>query len=347
MTPPKPPSDRNDDSPGHRGRPDPPTQLPLKLPRPSPRSEPSRRGGWQAPQTKPAATERPASAAAGSSATADAKPVQPLAPTPTPTARPTPPVPPAADLTSRHAARVGRRGGFRVPSSRRHPTLISRAEHILFWTLLASVLAMSIFLVRYRERVTEHFAERAAIPLASASATSVNSRLTLYLANDLSGSLMQRDLDFPLPQDPNTRARVVLQTLLSDYTAPDSPHPLKPLAPGVPAVDEVFLLPIPGQPRSQARNQAQLAVVDLTSNFLRRHPSGIEPEMLTLLSMIATLHANLPRVAQVRFLVDGEPRATLAGHADLTQTYLAGSAQMTPLHPLTPREASSIPGITP
>ncbi len=60
------------------------------------------------------------------------------------------------------------------------------------------------------------------------------------------------------------------------------------------------------------------------------HPSGIEPETLTLLSMIATLHANLPAVTQVHFLVDGEPRATLAGHADLTRTYLAGAAQMAP-----------------
>ena len=29
---------------------------------------------------------------------------------------------------------------------------------------------------------------------------------------------------------------------------------------------------------------------------------------------------------QVRFLVDGQPRATLAGHADLTRTYLATEA---------------------
>ncbi len=45
-----------------------------------------------------------------------------------------------------------------------------------------------------------------------------------------------------------------------------------------------------------------------------------------MLSLCGTLHANLPRVAQVRFLVDGQPRATLAGHADLTRTYLAGDA---------------------
>jgi hypothetical protein len=70
----------------------------------------------------------------------------------------------------------------------------------------------------------------------------------------------------------------------------------------------------------------QLAVVNLTSAFVASHPSGIEAETLTVLSICATLHANLPHVTQVRFLVDGQPRATLAGHADLTRTYLASDA---------------------
>jgi hypothetical protein len=53
------------------------------------------------------------------------------------------------------------------------------------------------------------------------------------------------------------------------------------------------------------------------------HPSGLQAETLTVLSICATLNANLPNVTQVRFLVDGQTRATLAGHADLTRTYLA------------------------
>jgi hypothetical protein len=51
--------------------------------------------------------------------------------------------------------------------------------------------------------------------------------------------------------------------------------------------------------------------------------------MLTVLSICGTLHANLPRITQVRFLVDGQQRDTLAGHADLTRTYLAGNAEPT------------------
>jgi hypothetical protein len=70
--------------------------------------------------------------------------------------------------------------------------------------------------------------------------------------------------------------------------------------------------------------------VDLTGALAAAQPSGIEPETLTLLSMLATLHANLPRVTQVHFLVDGQSRETLAGHADLTRTYLAGDAERRP-----------------
>ena len=43
--------------------------------------------------------------------------------------------------------------------------------------------------------------------------------------------------------------------------------------------------------------------------------------MLTVLSMIGTLHANFPEITQVRFLVDGQPRETLAGHVDLARVY--------------------------
>ena len=46
----------------------------------------------------------------------------------------------------------------------------------------------------------------------------------------------------------------------------------------------------------------------------------------SVLSICGTLHANLPHVAEVRFLVDGQVRPSLAGHADLTRTYLTGDA---------------------
>jgi len=70
----------------------------------------------------------------------------------------------------------------------------------------------------------------------------------------------------------------------------------------------------------------QMAVVNLAGGFADGHPSGILTEALTIESICSTLHANLPQIAEVRFLVDGQPRATLAGHADLTRTYLTGDS---------------------
>ena len=98
-------------------------------------------------------------------------------------------------------------------------------------------------------------------------------------------------------------------------------------------MSKVFLLPVPSPKSGATQKQTtedptgpQLAVINLSSAFVANHPSGIETESLTVLSLCGTLHANLPRVTQVRFLVDGQPRATLAGHADLTRTYLAAGA---------------------
>lgn len=331
------------------------TQLPRKIPPTNVEKAVPRRGGWQAPTSPARAPEQeperkrepgpfaPQGKDASAAAQARAQTSQ----------RPS-----AASAGGRAGAPTGRRGrgplglgrriagraagagrgGFRVPGVRRSPGVISRGERVLFWSLLATVLAMTIFLVRYRERVDAHFESRAmAVPLASAGSAVTTGQLTLYLASDMTGSLMERSLDYPLPDDPNMRAQIVLEKLLAEYAAPGSPHPLQPLAPGVAGVDEVFLMPVPGH----AREQSELAVVDLTPNFVHTHPSGMEPEMLTLLSMIATLHATMPRVAQVRFLVDGQTRQTLAGHADLAQTYLAGAAQMTP------QEAFSRVGVRP
>jgi hypothetical protein len=44
-------------------------------------------------------------------------------------------------------------------------------------------------------------------------------------------------------------------------------------------------------------------------------------EELTIVSVIQTLAANLPKLTRVKFLVDGKERDTLAGHSDLKSFY--------------------------
>src|SRR6185437_8002066 len=142
---------------------------------------------------------------------------------------------------------------------------------------------------------------------------------TLVVANDLDNSLMPQMHSLPLPADRGARARAILGKLLDLYAAPESTHEIPG---GAASVDQVFLVPA-----QRAKDPGdELAVVNLTGTFAASHPAGLETESLTVLSICATLRANFPNIKEVRFLVDGVDRPTLAGHADLTRTYLTSDA---------------------
>jgi hypothetical protein len=92
-------------------------------------------------------------------------------------------------------------------------------------------------------------------------------------------------------------------------------------------VDDVFLVPNTPSTDTKSSDKTETAIVNLSSSFTNKHPSGIQVEDLTIRSIVDTLHAAFPRVTLVRFLVDGQPRETLAGHADLTRAYHATNPQ--------------------
>jgi len=195
--------------------------------------------------------------------------------------------------------------------------VIPRFQRFLFGAMLLAAVVMAIVLIRMRERAHDRLMMAADNqPLSTLMSTAPVEKITLLVANDLDGSLIPVERSFPMPKDPNARARVLMQKLLEEYAAPKSTHPIANAS----GVDEVFLMPVPQQ-------QGEMAVVNLDSAFVQAQPSGIEPETLTLLSMIATLHANLPQITEVRFLVNGQQKDTLAGHADLTRVYLASDTQ--------------------
>ena len=202
--------------------------------------------------------------------------------------------------------------------------MIPRYQTILFAVLLLASVVMSAVLWQLRERAHQRLLAGQDSEPTQAPQVAPAEQATLLVANDADNSLLAQVQSLPLPQDPGARARVVLGTLLDLYAAPDAVHPVPG---GAGAIAQVFLLPVPNQDLDSTRNSQsdgpELAVVNLTGAFAASHPSGLETETLTVLSICGTLHANLPRVTQVHFLVDGQPRATLAGHADLTRTYLA------------------------
>jgi hypothetical protein len=170
-------------------------------------------------------------------------------------------------------------------------TVISRGQRILFWTLLVSSVLMAVVLLRMRERAMDRLlASAETMPLNPPAGRPVQS-VTMMIANDLDGSIQPATLNVALPMDANARAHVILQHLIVNYARPNAKHPIAANK----GVNEIFFMTLP-------------------------------LETLTLLSIIGTLHANFPQISQVRFLVEGQQRDTLAGHADLTRVYLASDA---------------------
>jgi hypothetical protein len=234
--------------------------------------------------------------------------------------------------------------------------MIPRYQIVIFSILLLASLAMGGMLWHLRQRAHERLVAGVDSAPTKAPEVAPAEKATLMVANDDDNSLLPQVHSLPLPADPGSRARAVLGRLLDIYAAPNATHPVPG---GATSVSQVFLLPASGAPNRPAphkinaaitvdENDAsapnssagpEVAVVNLTTNFVASHPSGLETETLTVLSICGTIHANLPRVTEVRFLVDGVQRPSLAGHADLTRTYLvsdtasAAAAPTEVLHP--------------
>lgn len=209
--------------------------------------------------------------------------------------------------------------------------MIPRYQTVLFSVLLIASIAMGVKLWQLRERAHQRLLAGQDSAPTRAPEVAPMEQATILVANDATDSLEPRLLSLPLPPSAGGRARAVLGRLLDLYAATRAAHPV---GGGAKSILNVFLLPASGGKILHAAAGAspgagvagsggpELAVVNLSSAFAGTHPSGIETETLTILSLCATLHANLPRVSQVRFLIDGQQRQTLAGHADLTRTYL-------------------------
>jgi len=182
--------------------------------------------------------------------------------------------------------------------------MIPRHLKITFALLLAAALLTGayVWLLTHHARQAPQSAELqqpVAPPSAGAPLT-----VTLYLADDQQGALHREDASLTLPSDPTLRAQAVLRALIARYTQKDSPHPL----PAGADVNDVYFV-------------NGTAVVDLNDAFASGHRSGTMVEELTVLSLVQTLAVNMPGVSQVKILVNGQERETLAGHADLADFY--------------------------
>lgn len=217
-------------------------------------------------------------------------------------------------------------------SERRDRQRLLRYQTVLFYVLVGAIVLMAIFLFFEQRRMHARLAAaNDRTPLTAPVEATPAEAVTLDLADDRTGAITATTKQIALPSEPSVRARALLDRLVAEYALPGSAHPL---ASG-PAVDDVFLLKLPivnpavGGAASGEDGEAdadlsgELAVINLRGSFVEHHPSGVEVETLTVESMLGTLHANFPGITEVRFLVDGQPHDTLAGHADLRRSYTA------------------------
>jgi hypothetical protein len=206
--------------------------------------------------------------------------------------------------------------------------MIPRHQAVIVTVLLLASLIMGAVLFRMREKAHQQMLAGQDSAPTQAPQVAAAEQATLMVASDDNNSIRAQVHSLPLPSDPGARARAVLGRLLDLYASTDSTHPVPG---GATSVSQVFLLPVPAKGAAASKSAGnsagpELAVVNLKGSFVASHPSGLETESLTVLSICGTLHANLPQITQVRFLVDGDQRQLLAGHADLTRTYLTSDS---------------------
>lgn len=182
--------------------------------------------------------------------------------------------------------------------------MIPRHLKVTFVLLMAAAVASGVYLWTLK-RHARQAPQRAELeqPVGPPTAGApVN--VILYVADDQQGALHREDTSLSLPADPTLRAQAVLRALIARYAQKDSSHPL----PAGADVNDVYVV-------------HGVAAVDLNDAFASGHRSGVLVEELTVLSLVQTLAANMPGIAQVRLLVNGQERDTLAGHADLADFY--------------------------
>jgi len=122
------------------------------------------------------------------------------------------------------------------------------------------------------------------------------------------GALVPTTVDLPLSDDPVLRAKQVLNTLLAGPVDTE----LRTLPPDA-ALLEFYLLP------------DGTAIADFSEALATSTPSGIQSEQLAVDSIARTLEADVPQVQRMRILIHGQEMETLAGHLDLTGTFVVNT----------------------
>jgi len=181
--------------------------------------------------------------------------------------------------------------------------MIPRHFQITIGFLLAAILIIGISLTLLPDQPSP--LQGAQAGPAAPPVGGKQERIRILVAYDDDQALRWRDADAFMPDDRSLRAREALRAVLAQYLQAPSPHPMGKGA----DIRDVYWI------------GNDTLVVDTTPQFADGHPSSILAEQLTLTSLIETVNFNVPGIARVKFLINGQERETLAGHVDLISFY--------------------------
>ena len=167
--------------------------------------------------------------------------------------------------------------------------------------LLVAVIGAALYFPALRRQVnvakqltekTTEQARRELLPPAPVSSGDPKVRVKMFWGSKSEeGPLTPVTVELALSSDPALRAKQVLNTLLAFYLLPDG-----------------------------------TGVADFSEALATSIPSGIQSEQMAVDSITRTLEANVPQVQRLKILIHGQEMDTLAGHLDLTQTFLVNTS---------------------
>jgi hypothetical protein len=181
--------------------------------------------------------------------------------------------------------------------------VIPRNVQITLALVLVAVVATAIYGVQLKRRDERNRQHSQAMVAVSGEVEPTKFRAAIAFDED--GIITEQELAAPLPQEATSRAKEMLRTVLHEYMKSPSPHE-------VPQGSDI---------RAVYLTSDGLCVINVNRTLADKHRSGMLLEQFTLLSLMETLTMNMPSVRQVKVLVDGKERASLAGHADLSLLY--------------------------
>lgn len=176
--------------------------------------------------------------------------------------------------------------------------------------LLAAVVAGLIYLRSLHRRVarleqnraSEEQERREVVAPPVSTPTDVNVQAEIYWASATNPDKLEPvEVQLPLSADPVERSKQLIGALVAN-----PPTPEQRTLPESVTLLGFYLLP------------NGTAVADFSDALSTETPSGILSEWMAVNSILQTLEANVPGIARLKILIQGQDVETLAGHVDLS-----------------------------